>query len=71
MMKIDRYDMQYNTKLHKEEFFAVAGKKRIPMPSAFKDMYDDDHLEIEEVTCTMPELFELEDSKYYIPKRTA
>ena len=70
-MRIDRYEMQYNTKLHREEYFAVIGKKRIPMPSAFKDMYDDDHLDISEVETKMPELYDIAESRYYIPRRTA
>ena len=69
-MRIDRYEMQYNTKLHKEEYFAVIGKKKIPMPSAFKDMYDDDHLDITEVETKMPELYDEKESRYYIPRRT-
>lgn len=63
--------MQYNTALHREEYFAIVGKKKYPMPTAFRDMYDDNHLDIEEVTVTMPELFDIETDTYYIPKRTA
>lgn len=62
--------MQYNTKLHKEEYFAIIGKKRYPMPSAFKDMYDDEHLDIVEVTTKMPELFDVAEPTFYIPRRT-
>ena len=70
-MKIDRYEMRYNTKMHREEYFAIIGKKSIPMPTAFRDMYDDDHLDIEPVHSEMPELFDIESTEYYIPKRTA
>lgn len=70
-MRIDRYEMRYNTQKHQEEYFAIIGKKSIPMPTAFRDMYDDDHLAIEQVHNPMPELYDIETTDYYIPKRTS
>lgn len=70
-MKIDSYEITYNKKLGKVEFFAVAGKKKYQMPEAFKDMYTDDYLEIEQVHSERPEVHGIETNDYYIPKRTA
>lgn len=70
-MKIDGYDVAYNKQLGKVEFFAIAGKKKYPMPDAFKDMYTDDYLEIEQVHSERPEVLDIATNDYYIPKRTA
>lgn len=70
-MKIDRYEITYNTKLHKEEYYAIAGKKRYPMPAEFKDMYTEEYLDIEQVHNERPEVFGIESEDYYIPRRTA
>lgn len=70
-MKIDGYEITYNKQLRHEEYFAIAGKKRIQMPEAFKDMYTDDYLEIELVHSERPEVHGIETDDYYIPKRTA
>lgn len=70
-MKIEGYEITYNKQLGKVEFFAVAGKKKYPMPEAFKDMYTDDYLEIELVHSERPEVHGIETNDYYIPKRTA
>ena len=52
-------------------FYAIAGKKRILMPDAFKEMYTDDYLEIELTHSERPEVHGIETNDYYIPKRTA
>lgn len=70
-MKIDGYDVAYNKQLGKVEFFAIAGKKKYLMPDAFKDMYTDDYLEIEQVHSERPEVLDIATNDYYIPKRTA
>lgn len=70
-MQIDRYEMVYNQTTRQEEWYAVIGKKRIPMPSAFRDMYDDKHLAIEKVHSDRPEVLDVPDADYYIPLRTA
>lgn len=68
-MKIDKYE----SVVEKGEvaFYAVIGKKKIRMPDAFKDMYTDDYLCIEEVEFKMPEVFGLSETKSYIPRRTS
>lgn len=81
-MKIDRYEIQYNPAIREQEYYAVAGKKKIPMPAAFSDMYTDDYLEISEVKNLMPEVYgipydkdengdDLDYAIYYVPRRTA
>lgn len=70
-MKIDGYEITYNSELHKEEYFAVIGKKRILMPDAFKEMYTDDYREIELVRMDLPEIFGMDEHEFYIPRRTA
>lgn len=70
-MQIDRYEMVYNQTTRQEEWFAVIGKKKIPMPSAFRDMFDDKHLAIEKVHSERPEVLDVPDKDYYIPLRTA
>lgn len=68
-MKIDGYKAEIE---HGEiVYYAIAGKKRIRMPNAFKDMYTDDYLEIEEVRYERPELFDLQDHVCYVPRRTS
>lgn len=69
-MQIDKYEMVYNQKTRQEEWFAIAGKKRYPMPSAFRDMFDDKHLAIELVHSERPEVLDVPDADYYIPLRT-
>lgn len=49
---------------------AVAGKKKYDMPEDFKDMYDDKHLAIQEVTCSRAEMFGVNGDRYYIPLLT-
>lgn len=68
-MKIDKYDSVVEKGV--PVFYAVIGKKRIRMPDAFKDMYTDDYLCIEEAEFKMPEVFGLSESKAYIPRRTS
>lgn len=70
-MEIDRYEIRYNAELHKEEYYAVSGKKKYRMPDAFKGMYTNDYLAIEQVHNDRPEVFGIESEDYYIPRRTA
>ena len=63
-IKIDRYESVLVGGLIK--YYAVAGKKKYPMPEYYKDMYDDRHLAIQEVKMDMPELFGVEKT-HYIP----
>lgn len=66
-INIDRYDMKLEN--GKVCYYAIAGKKRYPMPEAYKEMYDNEHLAITERELTMPELFGTAP-KHYIPLRT-
>lgn len=68
-MRIDKYEPVYEH--GKVNFYAIAGKKRILMPEAFKEMYTDDYLEIELVHSERPEVHGIDTDDYYIPKRTA
>lgn len=70
-MKVDRYEIKYNPNIGEEEYYAVCGKKKIPMPKAFKEMYTDDYLEIEKAHFERPELYDMTDNDFYIPRRTA
>lgn len=81
--KIDRYEAVLEHGVIK--YYAIKGKTKYPMPEAFKDMYTDDYLAIEEVTYTRPELYDLTPNvatdpqhpdymdacKTYIPRRTS
>ena len=66
---IDKYEAVLENGVIK--YYAIKGKIKYRMPEAFKDMYTDDYLEIEETTYERPELFNLPDSKTYIPRRTS
>ena len=67
MIKIDRYDARIvNGTI---SYFAIAGEKEYPMPECYKEMYDEDHLAIEEVKLERPELFDA-PAQHYIPLRT-
>ena len=68
-IKIDRYEAVLEHGVVK--YYAIKGKTKYPMPDAFKDMYTDDYLEIEEAVYERPELFNLPDMKTYIPRRTS
>lgn len=68
-MKIDKYETIIEN--GNIAFYAVIGKKKIRMPDAFKEMYTDDYLDIQEVEFKMPEVFGLSDPKSYIPRRTS
>ena len=67
IIKIERYEPVIEA--GKIVYYAIAGKKRYPMPDAYKDMYNDDYLAITERTLTIPELFEVEGT-HYIPLYT-
>lgn len=67
MIKIDRYIAELEGL--DIVYYAVAGKKKYRMPSAYKEMYNDNYLAIDERTLERPELFDTED-KHYIPLRT-
>ena len=66
---IDKYECELEN--GQVVYYAVKGKTKYPMPDAFKDMYTDDYLEIEEAVYERPELFNLPDMKTYIPRRTS
>ena len=68
MIEIDRYEAVLEN--GQIAYYAVKGKKKYRMPAAYKDMYTDDYLAIEEQELVMPELFGVEP-KHYIPLRTA
>ena len=67
-MRIDRYETALEN--GRITYYAVAGKKRIPMPEAFKDMYNDDYLEITETESEMPEVLGVPEGGYFIPRYT-
>lgn len=67
-MRIDRYETALEH--GRITYYAVTGKKRIPMPEAFKDMYNDDYLEITETESEMPEVLGVPEGRYYIPRYT-
>lgn len=67
-MRIDRYETTLED--GRISYQAVIGKKRIPMPEAFKDMYNDNYLEITETKSDMSEVLGVPDGKYYIPRYT-
>lgn len=67
MMRIDRYEAVIEG--GGIRYYALAGKKRIPMPDAYKDMYDNEHLAIKERTMERPELFGAE-ATHWIPLYT-
>lgn len=51
-------------------YYAIAGKKKYRMPDAYKEMYDDKHLMIQERTLERPELFDC-PATHYIPILTS
>lgn len=51
-------------------YYAVKGKTRYPMPSAYSEMYNDSYLAIAEREMEMPELFSV-PAKHFIPLRTS
>lgn len=67
-IKIDKYVSEIEH--GRIVIYALAGKKKILMPDAYKDMYDDEHLAIVERELTMPELYGLKERKHYIPLYT-
>lgn len=56
MNKIDKYEANVDAKgiIH---YYALKGKERIEMPDAYKSMYNDNYLAIEQRTLAMPELY--------------
>lgn len=68
-MKIDRYDAVVEQ--GHPVFYACIGKRRVRMSDAWKEMYTDDYLDIEETTFRMPEIFGLTEPTAWIPRRTA
>lgn len=67
MIHIDKYE----TTLVKGKIvcYAIKGKQKYLMPEAYSDMYDNDHLAIEERTVSIPELFDA-PATHYIPLYT-
>ena len=68
VIKIDKYQTEIEN--GRIVYYAIAGKKKYPMPDAFKEMYNDKYLAIEERTITRPELFDT-TATHYIPLRTS
>lgn len=68
-IKIDKYESVLES--GRISYYAVAGKKKYPMPDCYKDMYTDDYLAIKETEVSMPELYDLKEGKHYIPLRTS
>jgi len=68
-MKDVIYIEKYTTELvgNTIRYYAVKGKNKYPMPEAYKDMYDDDHLAIMKRTLERPELFDCPEGEHYIP----
>ena len=64
---IDKYETALEDGIIK--YCAVKGKTKYPMPGAYKEMYDNEHLAIGERTLEMPELFDI-PATHYIPLRT-
>lgn len=64
IINIDRYEPAIEN--GKIVYYAIAGKKKYPMPDAYKEMYDNEHLAITERELALPELFDVE-AKHYIP----
>lgn len=67
MIEIDRYQAEIENGTI--VYYAVKGKNRYKMPEAYKEMYNDDYLAIEERTLERPELFGT-TPVHYIPRRT-
>ena len=67
MIEIDRYQAEIENGTI--VYYAIKGKNRYRMPEAYKEMYNDDYLAIEERTLERPELFETAPT-HYIPRRT-
>lgn len=71
IIKIDRYDVEIDPHDGRRTIvYAIAGKKKFRMPDAFREMYTNEYLAIQEQTPERPELFE-ETGPYYIPRRTS
>ena len=64
-IRIDRYETVLEN--GRITYYAIAGKKKYPMPEAFKDMYDDSHLAIREAHNDRPEMYGIPTTDYYIP----
>ena len=67
-IRIDRYETVLEN--GNIAYYAIAGKKKYPMPPAFKDMYNDSHLAIREAHNDRPEMFGIDTTDYYIPLYT-
>lgn len=67
IIPIDRYEAVIES--GQIRYYAISGKKRYPMPDAYKGMYDDDHLAITMRTLERPELFDT-PAEHYIPLMT-
>ena len=67
-MDIDKYDAVIEN--GEIRYYAVKGKTRYPMPSAYSEMYNDSYLAIAEREMEMPELFSV-PAKHFIPLRTS
>lgn len=65
MIEIDKYQSEIDN--GQIVIYAVKGKTKYLMPDAYKDMYDNYHLAIEERTMSQPELFDIKAPKHYIP----
>jgi len=73
VIPIQKYDIIVDKLTRQIRYFAViSDKERIEMPACYADMYNEDHLAIQETKVDLPELFDLPEtaSKHYIPLDT-
>lgn len=71
IIPIERYTVEIDPSDSRRTIcYAVSGKKKYPMPDAYREMYTDDYLAIQEQTLERPELYDLA-GPHYIPRRTS
>ena len=68
-MKLKKYEARVENGRVVHYAITVKGEK-IRMPEAFAEMYTDDYLEISKPTSDMPEVLDLPEGEFYIPRRT-
>ena len=69
-MKLKKYEARVENGRVAHYAITVKGEE-IRMPDAFAEMYTDDYLEISKTTSDMPEVLDLPEGEFYIPRRTA
>jgi len=71
IIKIEKYTVEIDPQdSRKTIVYAIAGKKKYRMPDAYREMYTDEYLAIQEQELQRPELFD-ELGPHYIPRRTS